>query len=233
MQKPVLDHDLLRSFGRVKGRVLRANSQALVETLLPKLKVSETALDVSDCFDQSYQAYHMEIGFGGGEHLAHMAKNYPNIGFIGCEPYINGIALLLKEIEKYDLKNIRIFRGDARVLLNQFKPESFEKLYVLFPDPWPKRKHHKKRLIGETMVALMVNSLKTGGYIQLATDHADYAGWMLRFMLEHNQLKWLADSKKDWQTPPKDWIETRYQQKAKKQGRDAVFFSFRKIDDER
>ena len=226
--RPVINHALHRSFGRVKGRVLRPAMQQLIDSLLPQLLIEDVSTDHSLWFDRSYTQYHLEIGFGGGEHLARMAKANPDIGFIGCEPYLNGVGLLLKQIDTEKLTNIRIFRGDARILLEHMPADILTQIYILFPDPWPKRKHHKKRLISAQMPALIAKVLKPQGQVFIATDHADYAGWILAHMLREQQLSWLAMRAPDWQSPPPGWQPTRYQQKALKAGRASVFFHFEK-----
>lgn len=227
--RPIISKQMLRTFGRVKGRILAQNVQKIVDEKLPALLVPEDTSDPKAVFNRSVKEVIVEIGFGSGEHLAHLAKQNPDIGYIGCEPYLNGIATLLQTIDQENIQNIRIFRGDARVLLTQFPEYSISKIFVLFPDPWPKRKHHKKRLISGEFPALLARLIKPGGGLLLATDHTDYACWMLSFMLRETAFEWQAKSPEDWAREPKGWVETRYQQKAKKQGRNAVFFSFLRV----
>jgi tRNA (guanine-N7-)-methyltransferase len=224
--RPIISKTMLRSFGRVKGRVLGEVSQKIVDENLAPLLIPEDTTNPLALFDHAPKEVVVEIGFGSGEHLAHLAKMHPEIGFIGCEPYLNGVAALLQIMKQDNIQNIRIYRGDARILLSQFPDYSISKVFVLFPDPWPKRKHHKKRLIAGDFPKLLARVIKPQGNLLLATDHQDYAAWMLSFMLREEEFIWQAKNPEDWNTPPANWIETRYQQKAKRQGREAVFFPF-------
>lgn len=226
--RPVISTTLLRSFGRVRGRKLSDVLMRVVEEVLPSLLLPEKLAHPSEAFDGTYSDIILEIGFGSGEHLVHMAGLYPDVGFIGCEPYLNGVAAAAQLIDQEKRSNIRIFRGDARVLLSGFPEESISKIFILFPDPWPKTKHHKKRLITGNFPDELARVLKPGGQVLLATDHEGYAGWMLSFMLRCDALRWQAKDKQDWEMPPSNWIPTRYQQKAAKEGRKPVFLLFQK-----
>jgi tRNA (guanine-N7-)-methyltransferase len=226
LARPIMSKTMLRSFGRVRGRILGDTLKQIVDDKLPALLIPEDTTDPMSLFDHAPQEIRVEIGFGSGEHLVHMAKQFPHIGFIGCEPYLNGVAASLQLMEQEKVTNIRIWRGDARLLLAQLPAASISKIFILFPDPWPKRKHHKKRLISGKFPALLSYVLKPGGTVLLATDHVDYAGWMLSFMLRERSLVWQAKVAKDWETPPTGWTPTRYQEKALRQGREAVFFDF-------
>ncbi len=156
----------------------------------------------------------LEIGFGGGEHLAHQAALHPEIGIIGCEPYINGIAGLLKHIDDHKLHNIRIYSEDARLLMERLPDASLERVFILYPDPWPKARHHKRRLISTEFLNALARVMKPGAELRLATDHADYCAWMLEHLLSHSAFEWTAKICDDWLNPPPDWISTRYEQKA-------------------
>lgn len=224
--RPIMSNRLLRSYGRVQGRALGEKQRSLVERLLPRYGVEALPEHISELFSYVPTKMVVEIGFGGGEHLAHIAKLYPEKAYIGCEPYINGVASLLGHIEDQALESIRIFHGDARLLLESFAQASIDEIYILFPDPWPKRKHHKKRLIITPMIELLAYVLKPGGRLLLATDHEDYAGWMLSFMGRSPDFSWTANEKSDWEAAPANWTRTRYQQKAAKDGREAMFFEF-------
>ena len=224
--RPVISHAILRSFGRVRGRVLSESLRHVVQHSLPALLIDEGLKHPADAFLGAYQEIRLEIGFGSGEHLVHLAKLYPHIGFIGCEPYLNGVAAAALLIEQEHIPNIRIFHGDARVLLANFSAASLSQIFILFPDPWPKTKHHKKRLVSGNFPDELARVLVPSGMLTLATDHPDYATWMLSFMLRCPFFHWQARTQADWQTPPKDWTETRYQQKARKEGREGMFFVF-------
>lgn len=212
---------------------MRASRDILFNTILPELLINiptalpHTNIDASlrpeALFNSPDRPVWFEIGFGGGEHLAQQARLNPEINFIGCEPYINGMASLLVAIDKHKLSNIRLYDGDARLLLEKLPDSSVERIFVLFPDPWPKARHHKKRLISEDSLELFRRKLKINGLLRIATDHEDYCTWMLENIIAFGKFKWLAESQADWNNPPSDWVVTRYQQKAEAQGRKAVF----------
>jgi tRNA (guanine-N7-)-methyltransferase len=200
----------LRSFGRRKGRMLRTNAQELVDDLLPKLSIS---LPQAQSIKPQAQNW-LEIGFGGGEHLAHQAALNPKVNFIGCEPYMNGVASALSHIEEQKLTNIRIYNDDARDLINNLHDNSLKKVFILYPDPWPKTRHNKRRIVSTELLDSLARVMKSGAELRLATDHSDYATWMLERLLPHPAFKWQAQKCSDWLNPPADWISTRYEQKA-------------------
>lgn len=218
----------LNSFGRRNGRKLRANRSALLESILPKLliNVPDTDLALEKIVTHTDTPLWFEIGFGGGEHLVYQARLHQDINFIGCEPYINGIASLLARIEKENLTNIRLYNGDARLLLEKLPDASIERLFILFPDPWPKVRHHKRRLISQEGLALFYRKLMPGGLLRIATDHEDYSIWILAHLLEFKKLKWQAKIAEDWNNSPPDWVTTRYQAKAQIEGRKAIFLNW-------
>ncbi len=200
----------LRSFGRRQGRRLRTTKQGLFETLLPELQISLP--EVQNLKPQA-QLW-LEIGFGGGEHLAHQAGLHPEVQFIGCEPYVNGIAGLLSHIEEHKLANIRIYTDDARDLIAALPDNSLEQVFILYPDPWPKKRHNKRRIISIEFLDTLARVMKYGAELRLATDSADYAAWMLERLLAHKNFRWKAKTCDDWLSPPAEWISTRYEQKA-------------------
>lgn len=221
----------LSSFGRRHGRKLTDERQRLFDSGLPEhvvaLPKDGAQIDVAALFDDQREI-RLEIGFGAGEHLACLAAQSPEIGFIGCEPFINGVANLLKEMEEQHINNIRIHADDARLLIEKLPPEIISKIYILFPDPWPKSKHHKRRIISKPMLAMLSRIQPSGGLLQLATDHENYGTWMLEHILASSDYEWLAKSQADWTTPPDDWVPTRYQQKTMKEGRIPLFINCRK-----
>ena len=165
----------------------------------------------------------LEIGFGGGEHLAHQADCHPAIGFLGCEVFENGIAKLLAEIDRRGLANIRVFSDDARLLLAALPAASVDRVFILFPDPWPKERHKKRRLVsGETLDRLAA-IMRGGAELRLATDDPDYLSWMLERVTRHPAFEWLARRPADWRERPADWPSTRYEEKARAAGRTAYF----------
>lgn len=219
---------ILPSFGRRHGRTLRPSQKALCETLLPRLLIplTEGPVALASLFPDPLLPVWCEIGFGGGEHLLEQARLHPEINFIGCEPYMNGVAGLLGGIEKYSLDNIRICNEDARFLLLKLPDHSLEKLFILFPDPWRKARHYKRRIISGDSLAIFHAKLQKGGLLRIATDHEDYCTWILEHLLLSTEFAWQAQSHTDWDSPPQDWVPTRYQQKAAAEGRSAVFLDF-------
>lgn len=171
----------------------------------------------------------LEIGFGGGEHLAAQAKANPSVGIIGCEPYINGMASLLSKIESESLSNIRIHAADARPLMAALPDASLSRVFILYPDPWPKSRHHKRRLISQNFLAQLARVMKQGALLRLATDDAGYAQWMLEHLLACPFFVWTAQRADDWRLPPPDWTPTRYEAKAKAAGRQPAYFEFRRV----
>ncbi len=214
----------LRSFGRRKGRKLRPNAQDLYTDLLPTLKVGEWASDAKNVTIPD--PLWLEIGFGGGEHLAHIATSYPDIQMIGCEPYVNGIAGLLSQIDEQDIQNIRIYNDDVRELLGVMPEACLSRAYILYPDPWPKLRHHKRRLIQKPLLDALARVLKSGTELRIATDWADYTTWILERLLPHESFTWTATQASDWQQPWDNWIPTKYEQKAKREGRDSSYLIF-------
>lgn len=211
------------SFGRRKGHRLKPSRHNLMETLLPRLLISD-----SNPFTPTTKPLWFEIGYGSGEHLQAQAIANPGVQFIGCEPYINGVAKLLATIEEQSITNIRLYDGDARLLLEQLPDSSLERLFILFPDPWPKNRHHKRRIINEQSIPLFHQKLKPGGLLRIATDHVDYSTWILEHMVIAQGFDWQAKTPTGWQTPPAGWVTTRYQAKAIAEGRVAVFLDFHK-----
>ncbi len=210
----------LRSFGRRHGRRLRTHAQELVDGLLPSLQLSPATLPafVGTVF--------LEIGFGGGEHLAHLATLHRDVHFIGVEPYVNGISGLLKQVEERHLDNIRIYTDDVRDLLVAMPDACLDRVYILYPDPWPKARHHKRRLIGKPLLDQLTRVMKPGAELRIATDWDDYATWILEQLLPHAAFEWTAKKSGDFNAPWEEWIPTRYEQKARREGRGSSYFRF-------
>ncbi len=207
----------IRSFGRKQGRAPKGERQVAMESLLPELSIdlNLSSLDTIEAlFSKRFKHYAMEIGFGAGEHLHHQAASNPNWGFIGCEPFLNGVAGLLHQVKQRPIDNIRVWQEDARILLEKLPDRSIDNVFILFPDPWPKTKHHKRRLIKNDLLTELARVMKPSALLRMATDHHDYAAWMLAHILKHPSFLWNATNKRDWQTPPSDWVATRYQEKA-------------------
>jgi tRNA (guanine-N7-)-methyltransferase len=220
-----------RIYGRRRGRPLRPGQQVLQQTLLPRLAVAlpdGRRLDPATLFPQMPAAVWLEIGFGGGEHLAAQAAANPDIGLIGCDVYENGIARLVGEVARRDLGNIRIFPDDARALLDCLMPASLARVFILFPDPWPKERHKKRRLVAPPTLDRLALLMQPGAELRLATDDRDYLVAMLEALTAHRDFEWLARRPADWRERPPDWPPTRYEQKALAAGRTPAFLRFRR-----
>ncbi len=216
-------------YGRRHGHKLRKGQQELLRTLLPKLSVDPSnLLSLGSPFDQEIEDLWLEIGFGGGEHLATLAAENPQTGFLGCEPFVNGVAKLLVKIDRMGLTNIRIHQGDARDVLDQLADFSLGRVMLLFPDPWPKKRHHKRRFISDETLPQVARVLRPGGEFRVATDIPDYCRWTLNHVLRSDCFDWLAERPADWRERPPDWPETRYEKKARRQGRTPVYLRFRR-----
>jgi tRNA (guanine-N7-)-methyltransferase len=216
-------------YGRRRGRPLRTGQRERRTTLLPKLsfKLPESGqFAPASVFAQPPKDIWLEIGFGGGEHLAAQAENHPEIGFIGCEVFENGIVKLLGEIARRQLANIRIYADDARPLLAALAPRSIGRVFILFPDPWPKARHHKRRLIAPATLDRLAEIMTDRAELRLATDDPDYLSWMLEQTTAHPALAWTARRPADWRERPTDWPATRYEEKARKAGRIPAFLRF-------
>ncbi len=218
-------------YGRRRGRPLRKQRSGLLETLLPRLEVAlpETGrLDPASLFDRPVRDVWFEVGFGGGEHLAAQAAANPDIGFIGCEPFINGVASLLQHVEVLGLTNVRVVPDDARPILDALPDACIGRAFVLFPDPWPKARHAFRRFIGPDNLPRLARVLKDGAELRLATDDRQLSRWMLEHTWRHPDFAWTAQGADDWRVRPADWPETRYERKAIEAGRRPVFLRFRR-----
>lgn len=177
-------------------------------------------------FDPPVKSVWLEIGFGGGEHLAAQAKANPDIGFIGCEPFINGVARLIGTMEANSLKNIRIHADDARRLIEALPDQSVGRCFILFPDPWPKRRHRRRRIVAPETLSELARILTDGARLRLASDHREYIRWMLFHTLRQGSFEWLAREPADWRTRPSDGIPTRYEEKAAERGESSIYLEF-------
>lgn len=210
--------EFLSSFGRNRGKRLRPYQQGLVDTLLPRI-ATEAMPEM-----QGYSKLALEIGFGGGEHLIGQAVHNPDTLFIGVEPYINGVAKALAAIDEKKLANIRLNTNDARLLVKALPDTCLESVFILFPDPWPKERHKKRRLVNQETLKLIARTHKPGGRLLIASDHVDYCVWILEQLHASPHYTWTAREQADWLTPPKDWTQTKYQRKTTAQGRPPHFF---------
>jgi len=216
--------------GRRKGRSLRAGRQRLVDELLPRLTIDLNGdrVDPAALFGPPARDVWLEVGFGGGEHLAEQARMHPEVGMIGCEPFINGVARLLSEIERDDLENIRIHADDARDLIDRLPDASIGRAFVLFSDPWPKARHIRRRFIGPENLDRLARVMKDGAELRLASDQISLIRWMLFHIGNHPDFEWTARRPQDWQSRPDDWPPTRYELKATGEGIVCVYLMFRR-----
>lgn len=220
---------LVRSYGRRRGRKLRAGQERMVAELLPRVALDPgdcAPIDVATLFTFRPRALWLEIGFGAGEHLIRQATRHREIGFIGCEPFLNGIVALLTAMQVNTLTNIRVWTEDARRLLPRLPAASVDRVFILYPDPWPKARHHKRRIIQSDFLDLLAQVIAPGSELVLATDHADYLAWILERLLDRPDFRWTARGPRDWRSPPEETVATRYAQKARAAGRDCVYLRF-------
>ena len=216
--------------GRSKGPRLRARQQALVDTLLPTLSVTLATARAPDAlFANPPEKLVLEIGFGGGEHLVHQAMSHPDTGFIGAEAYLNGFGKILSEIEAHSLKNIRLFHGDALALVAALPDGCLDRLDLLYPDPWRKRRHWKRRFVQPDTLDHVARVLKPHGAFRFASDWSDYVTWTLMQMRGRADVQWWADRAVDWREPWPNWPGTRYEAKARREGRVPTYLTFRRV----
>jgi tRNA (guanine-N7-)-methyltransferase len=219
-------------FGRRKGHRLRPRQNALLDTLLPRLAIDIAApapRDLAALFARPLDAVRLEVGFGGGEHLFAQASAHPGTGFIGCEPFVNGMAKILALIDAAGTENIRLFSGDAVDLLRWLPAGSLARADLLYADPWPKRRHWKRRFVQDDTVAMIARALRPGGLFRFATDIPDYAAWTLERVLRAPDLSWTAERADDWRLPWPDFGGTRYEAKARREGRTPCYLEFRRV----
>ncbi len=221
-------------YGRIRGKTIRASQQDYLENDLGPLSPGQvswednpdrTPLDLDALF--GCKDVWLEIGFGGGEHLVHMAGSYPDIGLIGCEPYINGVAMLLGKIRKADVGNLRVHPGDVRDLFDVLPRASLSKVFLNYPDPWPKKKHHRRRFVTPEHLEPLARVMKPGAELRVATDIPDYVRQTLEEVPKQG-FEWLAERPSDWREPWDDWLSTRYEQKALREGRMPHYLTFRR-----
>ncbi len=218
-------------FGRRKGHKLRPHQAQLIETLLPRLAIDlsrSPASDLATLFAVPVDDIHLEIGFGGGENMVGRAQAEPRIGFIGAEPFVNGMAKALVAIESIGLKNIRLHFDDAASLIDWLPQGSLGRIDLIHPDPWPKRRHWKRRFVQDASIAQFARLLRRGGELRFATDDADYAAWTLAHFLRSADFDWTARCADDWRKAWPDFTGTRYNAKAARAQRSACFLIFRR-----
>jgi tRNA (guanine-N7-)-methyltransferase len=217
-------------FGRRKGHPLRRHQAALFGTLLPKLKldVSRPAPDDLRSLFNDVDEVRVESGFGGGEHLIAEAERHPRMGFIGIEPFVNGMAKALAAIDEKKLANIRLHHGDATEVLPWLPAASVARFDLLYPDPWPKRRHWKRRFVQDGSVAAIARAVRPGGEFRFASDITDYVCWTLARLMRAPDFTWTAERADDWRKPWQGWSGTRYEAKAQREGRAPTYLIFRR-----
>lgn len=218
-------HAPLRSFGRRRGRKLSPRQESLLRDLLPRVAVDPKAPLANT---ESATQVWLEIGFGGGEHLVWQAEKNKDIRIIGCEPFEEGVVKVLAAIEDKNLSNVRLQADDARQIIPAMPDASIDRVFILFPDPWPKRKHQKRRLIGRSLLQALARVMKPGAELRIGTDIPDYARTILMAFQSSPGFTWTALRPSDWQTRPADWPQTRYEQKAVREGRRSCYLFYRR-----
>ncbi len=222
-------------YGRLKGKSLKKSQERYISEDLADLSPgpvsweenpTRTPLDLGNRFGG--KRVWLEIGFGGGEHLVHQAARNPDVGIIGCEPYINGVAMLLGKIRRAGVDNLAVYPGDARDLFDVLPQASIDRAFLLYPDPWPKTRHHRRRFVTPEHLEPLARVLKPGAIFRVATDIEDYVRQTLE-QVPKAGFEWLAERPTDWRVPWDDWLSTRYEQKALREGRVPHYLTFRKI----
>ncbi|GAA4004195.1 tRNA (guanine(46)-N(7))-methyltransferase TrmB [Sphingomonas humi] len=220
---------LNRLYGRSSGHKLRQGQQELIDRLLPEVAVPTEGEITSRRLFGDDRPLHFEIGFGSGEHLAYRADLLPEHGFVGCEPFLNGVATALTHVRDGALRNVRLHMNDALEVLRRVPDGSLLMIYLLHPDPWPKARHSKRRMVNDGPVGLFADKLKPGGELRIATDHPVYLEWTLTVMQRHTErFEWLAEKPGDFLDPPSGWIETRYGAKSRREGRRPYYLRYRR-----
>ncbi len=224
-------------YGRRRGKALRPGQQDLLERKLPALtppgigwdeNPQRAPLDLRALFP-SVREIRLEIGFGGGEHLLAQAAAHPDIGFLGCEPFVNGVAMCLSALERAPTQNLRLHAGDARFLFDVLPDAALGRVYLLYPDPWPKRRHWPRRFVNPANLDEIARLLRPGAELRVATDIDDYARHTLQQLQARREFEWLAERPQDWRAPWSGWPGTRYEAKALRQGRAPTYLRFRRI----
>ncbi len=230
-----LDDFELKSFGRRRGRTATLRQRRLLDDVLPRFRLdlaqpAAAQLDFQRQIELQRETW-LEIGFGGAEHLLWQARAHPDVTVIGCEPFEDGVIKALSGIEAGGLTNIKLHADDARPLLRWLPPASISRAFVLFPDPWPKKKHVKRRLINPHLLDLLARVMRPGAELRVATDIGDYARTTLLAILRQRQqaFTWPALGPEDWRDRPADWPPTRYEEKAVREGRRSAYFRFRRV----
>jgi tRNA (guanine-N7-)-methyltransferase len=219
-------------YGRRKGKPLRGLQADRLETLLPEFLVdleSQPPQPLNALFPLETESLRLEIGFGGGEHLIHRAVENPTTGFIGVEPFVNSMQKLLAHVEEAGARNVRVYNDDATQLLDWLPDACLDQIDLLYPDPWPKKKHWKRRFVSKVNLDRFHRVLKPGALFCFASDIDTYVNWALQHCRDHGGFEWTARNASDWLTPYQGWPSTRYEAKAKREGRSSAYLTFRRV----
>ena len=216
-----------KSFSRRVGRKLRPKQKSLLTEFLPTITIenNKNYIKLTELFKNSLDSFELEIGFGSGEHMVARANENQNIGYIGCEPYLNGVAKALSLIEELNLENIKIYSDDANHIIERLQDHCLNKIWILFPDPWPKHRHHNRRIINDAFLNKISRILANNGSLIIATDHVEYANWIIEKLTTH-QFFHLVENERNNQYFPNNWHKSKYQLKAESQGLEPFYFEF-------
>jgi tRNA (guanine-N7-)-methyltransferase len=220
---------LRRLYGRSRGKALRPGQERLLAEALPLFSITPEELAAGQAFQPPPREVWLEIGFGAGEHLIEQAKANPDVGLVGCEPFLNGVVAALAGFRREQLLNVRLRRGDAQALVEAAPEGFFSRVFILYPDPWPKRRHRKRRVLAVGMIEALARAMRRGGELRFVTDVDDYAGWTLKRFLASPHFRWTANRADDWRRPWPEWRPTRYEAKARKEGRGSVYLTFTRL----
>ncbi len=222
-------------YGRLKGKALRESQKVYLDEDLARLSPGaigwdenpdRVPLDLKALFGR--RPVWLEVGFGGGEHMVHQAAQNPDVGIIGCEPYINGVAMLLGKIREAGVDNVAVHPGDVRDMFDVLPDGSIDRAFLLYPDPWPKARHHRRRFVTPEHLEPLARVLKKGAIFRVATDIPDYVRQTMDQIMARDDFEWLAEGPDDWRKPWSDWISTRYEKKALREGRVPHYMTFRR-----
>jgi tRNA (guanine-N7-)-methyltransferase len=213
-------------YGRSRGKALRKGQKRLLAEALPLFSIAPNDLAEGRVFTQKPGEVWLEIGFGAGEHLVEQAKANPDVGILGCEPFLNGIVAALASLKREDVSNVRLRHGDAQAVIEAVPDAFFSRVFVLYPDPWPKRRHNKRRLIAQGVIDALARVMRKGAELRFATDIDDYAGWTLARFLASQHFRWAAAQADEWRRPWPEWRPTRYEAKARSENRRSVYLTF-------
>lgn len=220
-------------FGRRTGKRLNTARSEALENLLPEISVDPALFDggfkLADIFPTPYKTNILEIGFGTGEHLLGLIERHPDAGFIGIEPFVNGMATFLRDLKETDMRHVRVFMDDAMMLVDALEDECLDKIYILNPDPWHKARHHKRRIIRKDTLDQYARVLKLGGQIISSTDVPYLAEWIVEKATEHERFDWASGAQESWKTRPDWWIDNKYATKGAKGASEMHYMVFEKF----